>query len=172
MPESHDLYAPPREGAAAPITGAARDDLAAYDRDPSVMTPKLPRTAAGVSLFTAVMALMAGWQTLDMVRLRGAYVVFPWLILAFGFATLVSAGALFRMRGWAALGTLLSTGVLALVSGLWLLIAVAHGFIALYSVFTPASAAVSAVLAALSIGPLGRAARLRRHFAAEGMHLG
>ncbi|MBI2395527.1 MAG: hypothetical protein HYV09_38530 [Deltaproteobacteria bacterium] len=171
MPE-HDVYAPPREGTAAPITGAARDDLAAYDRDPSVMTPKLPRTAAGAALFTSAMALMAGWQTLDMVRLRGAYVAFPWLILAFGASSLVGAVALFRMRGWAALATLLSTGVLALVSGLWLLLAVAHGFIALYSVFTPASAAVSAILAAMSIGPLGRAARLRKHFAGEGMHLG
>ena len=147
------------------------DDLAAYDRDPTVLEPRLARTAAVAGLFAAAMAMLAGWQTLDAVRLIGVYVVFPWALLFFGGASFACALALFRARGWAAVGSAVATGALTLVSGSWLVLAMAHGFFALYSLFTPPAALLSAVLSVASINAVARATRLRRHFEAEGLRL-
>jgi len=164
-------YTAPREAGVTSASVATPDDLAAYEADPTALEPKLPRTAAAASFFAAAMAMMAGWQTLDSVRLRGFYVVFPYLLLLLGGASFVCALALFRARAWAAIGTGVATGLLALVSSVWLLLAIAHGFFALYSLFTPPSALLSAILAVASINPVARASRLRRHFEAQGMRL-
>jgi hypothetical protein len=47
----------------------------------------------------------------------------------------------------------------------------AHGFFALYSLFTPPASLLSAVLSVASINAVARATRLRKHFEAEGMRL-
>jgi len=164
-------YSAPREAGVTTATAATPEDLASYDADPTVLEPKLPRSGAAASFFAAVMAMMAGWQTLDSVRLRGAYLVFPYLLLLLGGGSFVCGLSLFRARGWSAIGTAVATGLLALVSTGWLLLAVSHGFFALYSLFTPPSALLSAILATASINAVARATRLRRHFDAQGMRL-
>lgn len=164
-------YSAPGAAGAAAARDATPEDLAAYESDPTTLDPKLPRTAAASGFFAAAMAMLAGWQTLDSVRLRGAYVVFPYALLFLGGAALVSSVALFRARAWSALGAAASDGLLALVSTVWLLIAVSHGLFAFYSLFTPPSALLSAILSVGSINAVSRAARLRRHFDAQGLRL-
>lgn len=164
-------YTAPREAGVTNAAAATADDLAAYDADPTVLDPKLPRSAAAAGFFAAVMAMLAGWQTLDSVRLRDFYVVFPYLMLLLGGASFACGLALFRARSWAAIATAVATGLLALVSATWLLLAMAHGFFALYSLFTPPAALLSAVLSVASINAVARATRLRKHFEAEGMRL-
>lgn len=164
-------YSAPGEAGVATAPVASADDLAAYEADPTVLEPKLARSGAAATFFAAAMALLAGWQTLDTVRLRGFYVVFPYLLLLLGGGSFVCALALFRARAWAAVGTAIAAGLLALVSCVWLLLAVAHGLFALYSLFTPPSALLAAILAAGSINAVARASRLRRHFEAQGLRL-
>jgi hypothetical protein len=164
-------YASPEVAPGARAGGSIADDLAAYDRDPTVLEPRLARSASIAALFAGAMAVMAGVQTLDVVRLRGFVAAAPWLLIGCGAGSVIGGIGLFRSRGPAALVTTVAAGLLTLVAAGWALFALSHGLIALYSIFTPPAAFVTTLLSAVSIKPVARAARLRRHFEAEGIAL-
>ena len=142
------------------------------DADLRDVNPALPKVAAGFTLFAGAVATLNAVQTLLSVRIFSAWAIVPYVLIAFGVSLVFLARRVFTARGWAAIGVLVAGSLLVVVSGVWLLFAVSHGFIALYALWTPVFALVAVVMCALSLPACERAARARSSLAAQGLSIG
>jgi hypothetical protein len=160
-------YAPPRaEGAGAPPP-----DIDA-ELDPSVANPPEVRRAGGVTMFAGLFATLAGFQTLDTIRLRGAFAAIPWAIMLVGLATVVVGAATFRARDWGVTAAIFVAGLLTVVTGGWLALSLLSGFVGFYSLFTLPLAASATLLCVLGRPACIRASQLRARLSADGLKLG
>ena len=142
------------------------------DADLRDVNPRLPKIAAGFTLLAGAVAILNAVQTLTSVRISSAWLVMPYVLIAAGVGLIFLARKVFTARGWAAIGVLAAGSLLALLSAVWLVFAVSHGFIALYAIWTPVFSLVAVVMCGVSLPACDRAERARRSLAAQGLSIG
>ncbi len=130
------------------------------------------RVGAGLVLVAGIVALLTGFQSAVLVTIRGSMAAVPYVLLVLGFATIVSATLVWRMRGYGAIAATALTGVQVIVTTVWLFYSFGHGFFTLYALGAPVAQIAGVVFAAIAIVPCMRASAGRARLAAAGLDFG
>lgn len=142
------------------------------DHDLAALSPFWPKVAAALTALAGLCAILGALQTWLTVEILGAMEVMPVVNCLLGVAAIGVATRLVAARRWAAVVSLAVSSLLVLGSGVWLIYAVANGFIAAFVLLAPTMSAAATFLCAISIGPCDRAERARDRLASQGLELG
>jgi hypothetical protein len=141
----------------------------------SLDAPFVVRAAAAVQAVCGLYLLLSAVQLLTSIRFYGEVVIIQyanWAFLALGVAQVFVAAQTVRVRppyGW--VGTVLS-GLVALAVTLWVGANVYFTIFSCMQVGTLAFAWTAAILSPFTIGPIARAASVRKQLEDQGMDLG
>jgi uncharacterized membrane protein HdeD (DUF308 family) len=141
----------------------------------SLDAPFVVRAAAAVQAVCGLYLLLSAVQLLTSIRFYGELVLVQyanWAFLVLGVAQVFVAAQTVRLRppyGW--VGTVLS-GVVALAVTLWVGANVVFMIFSCMQVGTLVFAWAAAILSPFTIGPIARAAAVRRQLEDQGMDLG
>lgn len=145
--------------------GPPVDPMAVYQDDISLTEPTaLVKAGAFLAMATGLILTLVGLQLLLTVTLVGPVLErIPLLLVLGGPATISLGWKTFKTRGWASVGALAITSVIALGMGYWVLFTASAGYFSLLALVLPPLAVVAAVFSGLAIGPCRRAdaARMR-----------
>ena len=150
------------------LAGPTREEVDIAATAPTLLV----RVGAGLVLVAGAVAFLTGLQSALLVTIRGPMSLAPYALLVLGFATVVAATLIWRMRGYGAIAATALTGVQIVVTSIWLFYSFGHGFFTLYALFAPLAQVVGVVFAAVSIAPCVRASAGRARLAAAGLDFG
>jgi hypothetical protein len=143
------------------------DDIAA------AAPPMLARIAGGVVVLAGLVVLLTAvqtWMLLD--RIYPPYNLGPDAELSLGVPSVIVGAMVFRARAWAAMAAIGLSGLMLLVSAVWLAVSFTHGLFSLFALGAPFLAIAAFVLGILALDPCRRATQARARLAAQGMNLG
>ncbi len=166
-------WKPPPTSHNPPLPEQVQGGYASVNEFAALRAPLAQAASAGVCVAGAL-AIFSGLQLFMGRRYGIVYLSAPYVLLAIGFASLVSGWRVFRRTSMARL--MLATvcsGLLTPLSGIWLLLGLRAGFISMvFGPFTPAAALVGFILCLVAIPSAQRADALRTEMKARGEDLG
>jgi hypothetical protein len=152
------------------VDGPTVDSPSQEDADLAVIAPTRQTALAGgvgigVGAFTTLLAV----QTSSVWRMEGLALVATLLLFVFGPGAIFLGWNLRKVRGWAALGAAVLSGVASLAIALWSVYALLSGFLSLLSFAMIPGHAIVCVLAWGRVRPTRVADSARARLAAQGL---
>jgi len=134
--------------------------------------PPIVRSAGGAVLASGALMLLIPLQTFTGFIVSPLATAVLLVITLFGLASAVAGLRLMRARAGSAVGGLIASGLLFVVSTAWLLFSFAGGLFSLFALLAPMMASVAIGLSAVSLDPCRRVSEARARLAAQGLELG
>lgn len=134
--------------------------------------PQLAKIGGGLTLGAGALASLVAAQTLSGFWVSTRFTIALVLLAALGLAEGAFGLALMRARAWAPVAATAGSAVLFLAASVWLLVSFGGGLFSLFALGTPPLALAATIVAALSIGPVGRVAEARARLQAQGLDMG
>lgn len=143
------------------------------DDDLAPATPPLVvRAASGVVMVAGLSAVLVGLQNLLGFELYGIYFVLPFALLIAGLGEIAIGWIHGAGRLWAAFASLATSAIVALVSGVWLVVSVLSCALSLMALLSLGISLLAVVACPFSLGPCRRTTLARQRLRAAGLDLG
>ncbi len=130
------------------------------------------RLTAGAQIFSSVINALVAVQYVLGVNYPGIFQAVPYVILLASLVGIPLGANVYRMRGWAARGACVSSGVLAAVSSVMFVLHFVAGIASCLGFLAPPLAIGAFVLSFFAIQPCRRADAIRERMRVEGLDLG
>ena len=140
-------------------------DLAACSPTP------LARLGGGLTMIAGLFTLVQAVQLWTFV-LIGWVAAVPYVLVAAGVATIALGFFVTRMRGWAAIASMVLSGAMTAVHSMWGLYGMTREFVSLVGFLMPPLTLAASVATGLVIGAALRADQARARLMADGLGLG
>jgi len=142
--------------------GPAADDIQASQ------PPLLVKAGGGLTLAAGSLAILVAIQTITGFTVRALFFqLFLGVLAILGLAVATCGLMMLRVRPWAPIGAVVSSGLLFLATSSWLVMSISRGLISLFALGAPFASMVAIVMAAVSIGPVKRVIEARARLAGD-----
>jgi hypothetical protein len=131
------------------------------------------RLAAGLVVLEGFLAALGAFQLFLSVSFVSPWVALvPWLLLFAGLPTFYVGTQLYRMRGWAALASIVAMAILGFGTIGWTVFAATHGLVSCLTMIMPIVGITGLVLGIVALPACRRADSTRERLRDAGMDLG